>query len=186
MKTKFKNITFIAVVSLLFLFTACNKDDDNTTTTEEPSTGDCTTEGRVDQSTNSEIETIRQAMVSFRSSLSSDLLDQGSTCLDNERMYLWAEFNTEGSTGANQGTIADYNHIHTITRIPNNPTTDNGGDNGIFAQIINGNGVKTLHEHYALADHHSKSLMKFDYTVKGIHAHDEHSHGHGHSHTHNM
>lgn len=83
--------------------------------------------------------------------------------------YLWAEFNTEGSTGANAATIADYNHIHTITRIPNNPATDNGGDYGIFAQIINGNGVKTLYEHYAMADHHKNSMMNFDYTVKGIH-----------------
>lgn len=92
--------------------------------------------------------------------------------------YLWAEFNTEGSTGANSSTIADYNHVHTITRIPNNPTTDNGGDYGIFAQMINNNEVKTLFEHYALADHHNKSIMKFDYTVKGIKT--------DHQHTHNM
>lgn len=93
--------------------------------------------------------------------------------------YLWAEFNTEGSTGANSATIPDYNHVHTITRIPNNPTTDNGGDYGIFAQIINDNGVKTLYEHYALADHHNKSIMKFDYTVKGL----ENLHNHSHSHS---
>ncbi|UXP30631.1 DUF3500 domain-containing protein [Reichenbachiella agarivorans] len=92
--------------------------------------------------------------------------------------YLWVEFNTEGSTGANSGTIADYNHIHTITRIPNNPATDNGGDYGIFAQIINDNGVKTLYEHYALADHHNESIMKFDYTVKGIFSHHSHRHDH--------
>ncbi|MCG1035411.1 DUF3500 domain-containing protein [Polaribacter sp. DS7-9] len=82
--------------------------------------------------------------------------------------YLWVEFNTEGSTGANSGTIADYNHIHTITRIPNNPSTDDGGDYGIFAEMINEGGVKTLYEHYALADHHNKSIVKFDYKVKGI------------------
>lgn len=95
--------------------------------------------------------------------------------------YLWAEFNTEGSTGANAATIADYNHIHTITRIPNNPATDNGGDYGIFAQMINDNGVKTLYEHYALADHHNKSITKFDYTVKGIDNHHRHTHNHRHS-----
>ncbi len=96
--------------------------------------------------------------------------------------YLWAEFNTEGSTGANQGTIEDYNHVHTITRVPNNPATDNGGDYGIFAHMINNNGVKTLYEHYAFADHHNKSIMKFDYTVKGIHKHHHHSHSHEHTH----
>lgn len=67
--------------------------------------------------------------------------------------YLWAEFNTKSSTGANAGTIADYNHIHTITRIPNNPSTDNEVDYGIFAKMINDDGVKMLYEHYALADH---------------------------------
>ncbi|WP_158974889.1 DUF3500 domain-containing protein [Cellulophaga sp. L1A9] len=79
--------------------------------------------------------------------------------------YLWAEFNTEGSTGANASTIADYNHIHTITRIPNNPTTDDGGDYGIFALMINQNGPKTLLEHYAHADHHKYTHKKFDYTL---------------------
>ncbi|WP_051941673.1 DUF3500 domain-containing protein [Maribacter forsetii] len=79
--------------------------------------------------------------------------------------YLWAEFNTEGSTGANSSTIADYNHVHTITRIPNNPTTDNGGDYGIFAYLINQDGPKTLLEHYVLADHHKASKLKFDYKL---------------------
>lgn len=88
--------------------------------------------------------------------------------------YLWAEFNTEGSTGANANSIADYNHVHTITRIPNNPSTDNGGDYGIFAQMINENGVKTLYEHYALANHHTKSIIKFDYNVKEISNYQHH------------
>ncbi len=82
--------------------------------------------------------------------------------------YLWAEFNTEGSTGANANTIEDYNHIHTITRIPNNPTTDNGGDYGIFAYMINQDGPKTLFEHYAMADHHKASKTHFDYTIKNV------------------
>lgn len=88
--------------------------------------------------------------------------------------YLWVEYNAENALG---GGGADYNHVHTITRIPNNPSTSNGGDYGIFAQIINDNGVKTLYEHYALADHHNKSVMKFDYIVKGINTHHQHSHG---------
>lgn len=97
--------------------------------------------------------------------------------------YLWAEFNTEGSTGANASTIADYNHIHTITRIPNNPSTDNGGDYGIFSYMINQNGPKTLLEHYAMADHHKLSTIKFDYklNLKTEHSHN-HSNGHSHSH----
>ncbi len=104
--------------------------------------------------------------------------------------YLWAEFNTEGSTGANASTIADYNHVHSITRIPNNPATDNGGDYGIFALMINQDGPKTLLEHYALADHHALSTKKFDYKVKmnvekASHSHeDTHTHKNGHSHTH--
>ncbi|WP_405611534.1 hypothetical protein [Polaribacter sp. Asnod1-A03] len=78
------------------------------------------------------------------------------------------EFNTEGFTRANANTIADYNHIHLITRIPNNPSTDNGGDYGIFAQMINENAVKTLYGHYVSAGHHNKSSVKFDYTIKGL------------------
>ncbi len=94
--------------------------------------------------------------------------------------YLWAEFNTEEVTGANANTIEDYNHVHSITRIPNNPTTDNEGDYGVFALMINQNGPKTLFEHYAMADHHKTSEMNFDYKVNM-----PHSHGHGtHSHTH--
>jgi hypothetical protein len=80
--------------------------------------------------------------------------------------YLWAEFNTEGSTGANANTIEDYNHVHTIARIPNNPETDYGGDYGIFAYMINQDGPKTLFQHYAMADHHKESNINFDYTVK--------------------
>ncbi|MGJ8738164.1 DUF3500 domain-containing protein [Zobellia laminariae] len=99
--------------------------------------------------------------------------------------YLWAEFNTEGSTGANASTIADYNHVHTITRIPNNPTTDNGGDYGIFAYLINQDGPKTLLEHYVMADHHKASKFKFDYTLvckNPVYEAHDHSHGHTHSH----
>lgn len=32
---------------------------------------------------------MRQAIVDFRSSLSEDLLEEASTCLDDERLYLW-------------------------------------------------------------------------------------------------
>lgn len=90
--------------------------------------------------------------------------------------YLWIEYNCENALG---GGGADYNHVHTITRIPNNPSTDDGGDYGVFAQIINGGSVKTLYEHYAMADHHQASHMLFDYKVQL--PHDAHHH-HGHSH----
>lgn len=76
--------------------------------------------------------------------------------------YLWIEYNAEDALG---GGGADYNHVHTITRIPNNPTTDNGGDYGDFAQMINQGGPKTLFEHYAMANHHKESKIKFDYTI---------------------
>lgn len=89
--------------------------------------------------------------------------------------YLWVEFNAENALG---GGGADYNHIHTITRIPNNPSTENGGDYGIFAQIINDSGVKTLYEHYAMADHHSVSKMFFDYKVRLSSDHHNHHHHH--------
>ncbi len=89
--------------------------------------------------------------------------------------YLWIEFNTENVVGGN---IEDWNHIHTITRIPNNPSTNNGGDYGIFALLVNSGGIETLYDHYALAEHHNQSNVTFDYEV--IQRHD-----HGHStHTH--
>ncbi|PHN02291.1 DUF3500 domain-containing protein [Flavilitoribacter nigricans] len=93
--------------------------------------------------------------------------------------YLWVEYNMENPVG--QG-IETWNHAHTITRIPNNPTDDAfGGDYGIFAQIINNGGTRTLFEHYALADHHKLSEIQFDYTVEGIgHTHDLHAHTHVH------
>jgi len=79
--------------------------------------------------------------------------------------YLWIEFNTEDVTGANRDTLDPWNHVHTITRIPNNPTTDNGGDYGIFAQMINLDGPKTLYEHYLIADHHKQKILNFDYKI---------------------
>ena len=82
--------------------------------------------------------------------------------------YLWVEFNTENVTGANENNIEQWNHIHTITRIPNNPFTRNGGDYGLFAQVINQNGLQTLYEHYASADHHKASEMNFDYKIKTV------------------
>ena len=93
--------------------------------------------------------------------------------------YLWIEFNTENVTGANSNNIEDWNHIHTITRIPNNPETTHGGDYGLFASVINQDGPTTLYEHYALADHHKMSELIFDYEVELI---NKHKHKHQHLH----
>lgn len=83
--------------------------------------------------------------------------------------YLWVEFNTEDVTGANKNNMENWNHIHSITRIPNNPATQKGGDYGPFAQTVNGNNPKTLLEHYAQADHHHESELFFDYELANIH-----------------
>lgn len=80
--------------------------------------------------------------------------------------YLWAEFNTEDVTGANSNNIEDWNHIHTITRIPNNPKTKHGGDYGVFALLINQNGPATILEHYAHAEHHHDSKIELDYFLE--------------------
>ena len=56
---------------------------------QESTTDACTTTGTVEQSTDAEVEALQQAMVSFRSSLSDDLLAKASNCLDDERFYLW-------------------------------------------------------------------------------------------------
>ncbi|MGY6649820.1 DUF3500 domain-containing protein [Wenyingzhuangia sp. IMCC45574] len=96
--------------------------------------------------------------------------------------YLWVEYNSENALG---GGGADYNHVHTITRIPNNPVTDNAGDYGIFAQIINAGKVRTLYEHYTKASHHRASKLLFDYKVAMNHNTEHvHDHGHHHHHTH--
>ncbi|MDP5139815.1 MAG: DUF3500 domain-containing protein, partial [Spirosomaceae bacterium] len=91
---------------ILAISTSCK--DEAIATDDDASTTDCTTTGTVNQSTNAEIETMRLAMVAFRSSLSSTLLNEGSTCLDNERFYLW--HNTPANNGNRDGiTYGDLN-----------------------------------------------------------------------------
>jgi hypothetical protein len=58
----------------------------------------------------------------------------------------------------------------------------NGGDYGIFAQIINQGGPKTLYENYLSADHHKNSRLFFDYKVNMLHHNHLHSHGYTHHH----
>ena len=86
--------------------------------------------------------------------------------------YLWAEYNMEPPVGDG---VEEWNHAHTITRIPNNPSTKNGGDYGIFAQTINQGGPSTLLEHYLSVDHHKTAEFHFDYQV--VLPHEEHAHG---------
>ena len=93
--------------------------------------------------------------------------------------YLWVEFNTEDVTGANQNNMEDWNHIHSITRIPNNPATGNGGDYGRFAALQLNKGVQTMYDHYSMAAHHASNKLKLDYVTVG----NDHYHGaHGHTH----
>jgi Protein of unknown function (DUF3500) len=76
-----------AIFSILFILifvTSCIDTD-----AQESTSVTCTTTGTVEQSSNAEIEALRQAMVAFRSSLSDDLLAQASNRLENERFYLW-------------------------------------------------------------------------------------------------
>lgn len=77
-----------------------NSDDtDDTGSTSS----NCNTPGEVAQSSNSEIEAMRQSMLTFRNSLSSSLLSEASTCLDNERVYLW--HNTPNGNGTTRDGI---------------------------------------------------------------------------------
>ena len=98
--------------------------------------------------------------------------------------YLWAEFNVEPPV---EKSIELWNHAHSITRIPNNPKTTNGGDYGQFDQVINNGGVSTMYEHYLSADHHTESRMFFDYKVvlpPFTNEEHEHSHTNIENHTH--
>ena len=93
--------------------------------------------------------------------------------------YLWVEYNTEPPVGRG---IEEWNHAHTITRIPNNPDTKDGGDYGIFAERINQGGMRTLYEHYVSAVHHERSELLFDYEVERKSGPKQHKHKHSHPH----
>ena len=82
--------------------------------------------------------------------------------------YLWVEYNMENPVGRG---LERWNHIHTITRIPNNPATKNGGDYGIFAKRVNKDDIQFLAQHYTGADHHKKSVYLFDYRIQSKHNH---------------
>ncbi|MFK7802063.1 MAG: DUF3500 domain-containing protein [Anaerolineae bacterium] len=89
--------------------------------------------------------------------------------------HVWIEYNVESNAGPG---VDAGNHGHNITRVP---YTVNGGDYGIFANAINGNGPKTLLEHYAGVDHHLLSEIQFDYELAETTLPD-HDDDHGHSH----
>lgn len=93
---------------LLFLLSACGSLFGSMT--EVDSTADlstCTTEGIAEQSTDPDIEAMRQAMVSFQASLSDELRIQAQNCLDSARLYLW--HNTPANGNRNGITYADLN-----------------------------------------------------------------------------
>ncbi|MBR9777527.1 MAG: DUF3500 domain-containing protein, partial [Cytophagales bacterium] len=82
------NYFLLAVSSVsLLTFSSCTQEEDEPDTVSTDET--CITSGTLDQSSNSEIEAMREAMVSFRSTLSASLLSEASNCLDDERFYLW-------------------------------------------------------------------------------------------------
>ena len=55
--------------------------DDTDDTGSSGGSSECDTPGEAEQSTNTEIEALRQAMLTFRNSLSGSLLDEASVCL---------------------------------------------------------------------------------------------------------
>jgi len=74
--------------------------------------------------------------------------------------------------------------VHSITRIPNNPTENvDGGDYGLFASTFQ-SGPATLMEHYLLNDHHANSKLNFDYKLSNAYKNMIISKSHGHSHSH--
>lgn len=111
MKTITKYLSlFLLLFALTTTFVQCSNDSSTTESTTDDTTDDdstddtfaldCSTEDAA-QSTNGEIETMRLAMVDFRNSLSTSLLEEGSVCLDDERFYLW--HNTPANNGNRDG-----------------------------------------------------------------------------------
>jgi len=68
--------------------------------------------------------------------------------------YLWVEFNVQGAPRPSLEILTPWNHIHTITRIPNNPKTKGGGDYGEFAHLVNQHGPFTLEAHHHVQHEH--------------------------------
>ncbi|WP_405611525.1 DUF3500 domain-containing protein [Polaribacter sp. Asnod1-A03] len=66
-----------------------NSNDSDDTNDGSGCTTACDTVGEEAQCSRTEIENMREAMVDFRSSLSTELLDETSVCLDDKRFYLW-------------------------------------------------------------------------------------------------
>lgn len=104
-----KILRFLLLFILTIHINSCSSSEDTSTETDteiitdDNSTTDCETDSVESQSVNSEIEAMRQAMLTFRNSLSSTLLEQASNCLDDERFYLW--HNTPNSSGTNRDGI---------------------------------------------------------------------------------
>ena len=76
--------------------------------------------------------------------------------------YLWVEFSKQNPVG---GGVEDWNHVHSITRIPNNPSTKHHGDYNLFAKLLNGSQAQFLAQHIQNSKHHLNSTLKLDYTM---------------------
>ena len=69
----------------------------------------CDTSNVLSQSTDADVEQLRTTVVAFRASLSEELLEAGSTCLSDERVYLWhnTPANDNNRNGITYGDLTD-------------------------------------------------------------------------------
>jgi hypothetical protein len=85
MKTKL--LMFICLIGILC---SCkNQTGENRLDNSSTKTEDCNLNLTVKHSTESNIVELQENMMAFRKSLSADLLNKASNCLDSERFYLW-------------------------------------------------------------------------------------------------
>lgn len=95
------NRLLLAVTIFALFITACGRGGSQLT----PSVADlstCETADIADQSSDPNVEQLRQAMLGFRNALSEELRTEASNCLDSDRFYLW--HNTPNDRG-NRGGI---------------------------------------------------------------------------------
>ena len=86
-----------------------NAQADTESVPSQPDLSLCDTANVADQSTDENVEALRQAMVAFRGSLSEELLGEASNCLDSARAYLWhnTPANDDNRDGITYGDLSD-------------------------------------------------------------------------------
>ncbi len=86
-----------------------NAQADTESVPSQPDLSLCDTTNVSDQSTDENVEALREAMVAFRSSLSEELLGEASNCLDSARVYLWhnTPANEDNRDGITYGDLSD-------------------------------------------------------------------------------